>query len=107
MRKIKWRHSEKNIKVKDSAGLCVCACVSETQKKADESLTSGFIRVRNELPSRIFLLTHLEKRWMDGQTDGWMDKWRETEKREIGRTSTEVQSRGSFLHCPSRWRLSG
>ncbi len=114
------------MKVKDSSArvwacvfmcvrVCVCvrvhACECEAQRGVDESLTSGFIRVRNELPSRIFLLTYLGERWMDGWIDGWMDGWmdrgmdgwrRKTEQREIGRASAEVLCRGSFFHRLSR-----
>lgn len=111
VKKVEWRHSKKSIRVKNGAafcaGVCVCVgggyvCLWETRRGADESLTSSFIRVRNELPSRIFLLTYLGEQRLDGWTDGWIDGWRKTEQREIGRGSTEVQCRGSFLHCMSR-----
>lgn len=53
--------------------VCVRAVVCWAQRGVDESLTSGFIRVRNELPSRIFLLTDLGEQWMDGRMPVGMD----------------------------------
>lgn len=52
-----------------------------TPTGVDEPLTSGFIRVKNELPGRIFLLTYLGGRWMDGWTDA-CDGWTEGDKTE-------------------------
>lgn len=52
--------------------VCVRACVTPG---VDESVTSGLIRLRNELPDRISLLTKpgwLDG-WMDGGTEGGMD----------------------------------
>lgn len=86
------------ITVNDS--VAVCACVCNIQKGVDESLTSCFIGVRNELPTRIFLLTYLEDGWMDG---GWMIGWKEAKQsREKWGEPTEVLCSGAFLQYLSR-----
>lgn len=85
MRKVSQRHSETSSIDKVQ---CVCVCV--TQKGVDESLTSRFIRVRDELPSRIFFLTYLR---VNGQTDGWKKNRGKGEEPPL-----DFLCRGFFVH---------
>ena len=82
-------------RIRQRGSVPVCVCVRNMQREVDESLTSGGVRVSNELPSWIPPLTYLGEGW----TDGWMDGWGNNKERT---GEPLLKCFGFCLHCLSR-----